>query len=55
LGEEVFDREEALDVDQLQEAELEVEALFLSESQVVEGAEHDREEAREVFFGEEGC
>jgi len=31
-----------------------VEALFLPISQVVEGAEHDREEAGEFFFGEEG-
>ena len=31
-----------------------MEALFLPISQVVEGAEHDREEAGEFFFGEEG-
>ena len=53
LAQEVFDGDEALDVDQLEQAQLEMEALFLSVAQLVEGAEHDGEEAREVFFGEE--
>ena len=41
-------------MDELEEAELEVETLFLAISEFVEGAEHDGEEAGEVFFGEEG-
>jgi hypothetical protein len=53
LAEEVFDGDEALDVDQLEEPEFEVEALLLPVAQFIEGAEHDGEEAREVFFGEE--
>ncbi len=53
LGEEVFDGEEALEVDELEDAELEVEAGLLAVAEVVEGAEEDGEEARELFFGEE--
>jgi hypothetical protein len=41
-------------VDQLQEPELQVEALLLSVPKLVEGAEHDGEKARKIFFGEEG-
>ena len=41
-------------MDELQQAEFEVETLLLAEAQVVEGAEHDGEEAGELFFGEEG-
>ena len=53
MGEEVFDGEEALEVDELEDAEFEVEAGLLAESEVVEGAEEDGEEAREFFFSEE--
>ena len=53
LREELFDGEEALDVDEFEQAEFEVEALLLAEAEVVEGAEHDGEEAGELFFGEE--
>ena len=53
MGEEVFDGEEALEVDELEDAEFEVEARFLAEAEVVEGAEEDGEEARELFFSEE--
>jgi len=41
-------------VDQLQQTQLKVEALLLAVAELVEGAEHDREEARELLFGEEG-
>ena len=44
LGEEVFDGEEALEVDELEDAELEVEAGLLAVAEVVEGAEEDGEE-----------
>ena len=40
-------------MDQLEQAELEVEALLLPVAQLVEGTEHDGEEAGELFFGEE--
>ena len=39
-------------MDQFQEAEFEVETLLLTEAEVVEGAEHDGEEAGELFLGE---
>ena len=42
-----------MNVDQLQQAEFEMEALLLSVAEFVEGAEHDREEARELLFGEQ--
>ena len=54
LAEGLFDGEEAAQVDELEEAEFEVEALFLAIAQLVEGAEHDLQEAGEVFFAEEG-
>ena len=41
-------------MDELEQAELEVEALFLSIPKFVEGAEHDLEEAAEFLFTEEG-
>ena len=53
MGEEVFDGEETLEVDELEDAELEMEAGLLAEAEVVEGAKEDGEEAREFFFGEE--
>ena len=54
LAEDLFDGQQAAEVDELQQAELEVEALFLPVAELVEGAEHDLEEAGELFFGEEG-
>ena len=51
LTHQLLQREEALGVDQLQQAEFEVEALLLAVVEVVEGAEHDLQEARELFFG----
>ena len=53
MGEEVFDGEEALEVDEFEDAKLEVEARLLAVAEVVEGAEEDREETGELFFGEE--
>jgi hypothetical protein len=41
-------------MDELEQAELEVEALLLSIPQFIEGAEHDLEEAAEFLFAEEG-
>ena len=43
----------AAQVDELKQAELEVEALLLAVAELVEGAEHDLQEAGEFFFGEE--
>ena len=40
-------------VNQLHEAQLEVEALFLPVVQIVEGAQHDLQVARDLFFREE--
>ena len=40
-------------MNQLDEAEFEMEALFLAVVQLVEGAEHDLQEAGEVFFRKE--
>ncbi len=42
-------------MDELEQAELEVEALFLSVAELVKGAKHDLEEAGELFLGKEGC
>ena len=41
-------------MDELEEAELEVEALFLAVAQLVEGAQHDLQEAGEFLLAEEG-
>ena len=41
-------------MDELEEAELEVEALLLAVAEFVEGAEHGLEEASELFLAEEG-
>src|SRR5208337_5000925 len=41
-----------LSVNQLQQAKLEVEALLLFVSQVGMGAQHDLQEACEIFFAE---
>ena len=42
-------------MDEFEHAELEMEALFLAEAEVVEGAgRHDLHEAGEFFFGEQG-
>ena len=41
-------------MDELEEAELEVEALLLAIAQLVEGAQHDLEEAGELLLAEEG-
>ena len=41
-------------MDELEEAELEMEALLLAVAELVEGAEHDGEEAGELIFREEG-
>jgi hypothetical protein len=49
----LFEREQALGVDQLEQAEFEVEALFLAVIEVVEGAEDDLQVAGDLFFGEE--
>jgi hypothetical protein len=54
LAEGLFDRQEAAEMDELEEAELEVEALLLPVTQLVEGAEHYLEEAGELLFAEEG-
>jgi len=54
LAEGLFDGEEAAEMDELEEAEFEVEALLLAVAQLVEGAQHDLEEAAEFFFAEEG-
>jgi hypothetical protein len=55
LAEGLLDGEKAAEVDELKEAELEVEALLLSISQFVEGAQHDLQETAELFLVEEGC
>ena len=52
LGEDLFDRDEALSVNEFEEAEFEVKALLLAVAEVVEGAERDGEKAAELFFGE---
>ena len=54
LAEGLFDGQEAAQMDELEQAELEVEALFLAIAQFVEGAQHDLEEAGELLFAEEG-
>ena len=54
LAEGLFDGEEAAQVDELEEAELEVEALLLAIAQLVEGAQHDLQEAGEFLLAEEG-
>ena len=41
-------------MDEFEQAEFEVEALFLAVAEFVEGAEHDMQEAGEFFFAEEG-
>ncbi len=41
-------------MNELEQAELEVEALFLAVTELVEGAEHGLEKAGELFFAEEG-
>ena len=53
-AEDLFDGEQAAEVDELEQAEFEVEALFLAVAQLVEGAEHGLEEAGELFLAEEG-
>ncbi len=53
-AEDLLDGEEAAEVDELQQAEFEVEALFLSVAELVKGAKHDLKEAGELFFGKEG-
>jgi hypothetical protein len=40
-------------MNQLQQAEFEVEALFLSISQLIESSKHGLQEASQLFFGEE--
>ena len=52
-AEDLFHRQQALGLDELEQAEFEVEALLLAEVELVEGAEGDLEIAGEVFFGEE--
>ena len=42
-------------MDELEQAELEVEALLLTVVEVVKGAEDDLQIARELLFGEEKC
>src|SRR5208283_1238573 len=54
LAESLLDGQEAAQMDELEEAELEVEALLLAIAQLVEGAQHDLEEAAEFFLAEEG-
>ena len=51
---DLFDGQQAAQVDELEQAELEVEALLLAVAQFVEGAQHDLQEAGELFLGEEG-
>ena len=54
LAESLFDGQQAAQVDELEQAELEVEALLLPVAQLVEGAQHDLQEAGQLLFAEEG-
>jgi hypothetical protein len=45
LREQLLDGHQALHVDELEQAELEVEALLLAVAELVEGAQQDGEEA----------
>ena len=53
LAQRLFDGQQAAQVDELQQAEFEVEALLLAVAQLVEGAQHDLQEARQLLFAEE--
>ena len=52
-AQQLFDGQKALRVDQLEQAQLEMEALLLAVVQVVEGAQDDLQIAGQLFLGEE--
>jgi hypothetical protein len=45
MTEDFLDGQQAAQVDELEQAKLEVEALFLAIAKLVEGAQHDLQEA----------
>ena len=51
-AEKLFERKQALRVDELQQAQFEMKALLLLVAKIGVGAQHDLQEAREVFFAE---
>ena len=50
LAEELFDRQQPLQVDQLQQTKLQVETLLLPEAKFIEGAQHDLQESRRALL-----
>ena len=52
-AQQLFERQQPLRVDQLEQAQFKMEALLLAVIQIVEGAQHDLQVARQIFFGEQ--
>ena len=52
-AQQLFDRQQALRVNQLQQAQLQMEALLLAVIQIVKGAQHNLQIARQLFFGKQ--
>ena len=52
-AEQLFQRQQPLRVNQLHQAQLKMEALLLAVIQIVEGAQHDLQIARDLFLGKE--
>ena len=53
LAENLLQRQQALQVDQLHQSQLQVQARLLAVVQLVEGAQHHLQEAGEILFAEE--
>ena len=52
-AQQLFNGQQPLGMNQLEQAQFEMKALLLAVVQVVEGAQHDLQIAGELFFGKE--
>ena len=53
LAKELFHRQQSLQMHQFHQAEFQVQTLLLPKAEVIEGAQHDLQKARELFLGKQ--